>query len=157
MRVASYTLHSPSPLFATVDNNSIQGLVIKADKLAEELANRRRYITIDTTRNIMSFDPRFLVFEFTYNLILRESQVFLLIKCMKHLVMIWRCARVFMCKMVQAPLVLRCISRSQIPIPQWLGATIYVRLKSCCALRYRCRWCKALCAACRTTRAAATR
>lgn len=96
MRVASYTLHSPSPLFATVDNNSIQGLVIKADKLAEELANRRRYITIDTTRNIMSFDPRFLVFEFTYNLILRESQVFLLIKCMKHLVMIWRCARVFM-------------------------------------------------------------
>lgn len=28
----------------------------------------------------MSFDPRFLVFEFTYNLILRESQVFLSIE-----------------------------------------------------------------------------
>ena len=59
------------------DQNTIQGIAIKADKLAEELANSRHYITVDANRGIMYFDPRFLVFEFTYNLILRESQVWL--------------------------------------------------------------------------------
>jgi hypothetical protein len=49
--------------------------VIKADKLAEELANRRHYITVDAPKGVMHFDPRFLVFEFTYNMLLRESQV----------------------------------------------------------------------------------
>lgn len=65
----------------TEDRNTIQGIVIKAGKLAEELAMRRHYVTVDTARGVMAFDPRFLVFEFTYNLILRESQVRNVICC----------------------------------------------------------------------------
>jgi hypothetical protein len=62
-------------VFVAADRNIVQDIVIKADKLAEELANRRHYISVDAAKGVMHFDPRFLVFEFTYNMLLRESQV----------------------------------------------------------------------------------
>ena len=45
--------------------------------LAKMLATKRYYIRDDSGCNqpIISFDPRYLVFEFTWNIVLRKAQV----------------------------------------------------------------------------------
>ena len=49
--------------------------------MAQLVSTRRHYMHVEESNegdqvvSKVSFDPRFLVFEFTYNLILRESQV----------------------------------------------------------------------------------
>ena len=55
-----------------------QSLILKSSTLAAQLAMKRYYIRPDNPGQsppVLSFDPRFLVFEFTENLMLRESQV----------------------------------------------------------------------------------
>ena len=47
----------------------VAGLVQKADALAASLDTRRHFV------DSKSFDPRFLVFEFTWNILLRKNQV----------------------------------------------------------------------------------
>jgi hypothetical protein len=52
-------------------------IALKAEKLAAALIARRHFSFLDdkTAPKRVAFDPRFLVFEFTYNLVLRHSQV----------------------------------------------------------------------------------
>ncbi len=87
-----------------------RGLALHASTLADQLAMKRQYIKVETiaapgpstptagapgtptgaasaaspkggaTRSVLVYDPRFLMFEFTYNLVLRESQVILVKK-----------------------------------------------------------------------------
>jgi len=67
-------LHAPtrsSPPDAAVVNT----LSLKAEKLAQALTARRYFCETDSSGQRIVFDPRFLMFEFTYNLLLRESQV----------------------------------------------------------------------------------
>ena len=55
-----------------------QALILKSSTLAAQLAMKRYYIRPENPGQsppLLSFDPRFLVFEFTENLMLRESQV----------------------------------------------------------------------------------
>ena len=49
---------------------------LKCEALSELLATRRGYTTIDPTKeNSAAYDPRFLLFEFTSNVILRNAQI----------------------------------------------------------------------------------
>eukprot|EP01012_Entosiphon_sulcatum_P009332 TRINITY_DN1521_c0_g2_i1.p1 TRINITY_DN1521_c0_g2~~TRINITY_DN1521_c0_g2_i1.p1 ORF type:complete len:4962 (-),score=1074.52 TRINITY_DN1521_c0_g2_i1:73-14958(-) len=50
---------------------TVAGLVQKADALAQFLLNARHFVDSAT----LTFDPRFLVFEFTWNIMLRKEQV----------------------------------------------------------------------------------
>ena len=52
-------------------------LVLQGERLATSLTAERHYIHLDDPHNPTKgiFDPRFLVFEFTHNLLLRPSQV----------------------------------------------------------------------------------
>jgi hypothetical protein len=57
-----------------------QDIMLKTDQLAALLTTQRHYLQIDpatehSTTQAYTYDPRFLVFEFTYALILRKSQV----------------------------------------------------------------------------------
>ena len=52
-----------------------QGLLLKVGELAVGLAATRHYITRDPADGSLAYDPRFLVFEFACNLLLREPQV----------------------------------------------------------------------------------
>lgn len=55
---------------------TVQTIVLKAEKLALGLTAKRHFATpADANYSKITFDPRFLVFEFTYNLLLRKSQV----------------------------------------------------------------------------------
>lgn len=53
----------------------VQSLKLQASLLASNLSMRRHYaFSTSDSESQFSFDPRFLVFEFTYNLLLRQSQ-----------------------------------------------------------------------------------
>ena len=55
-----------------------QEIGLQASKVAADLTSERHFMRI--TPNVVEFDPRFLVFEFTYSLMLRKSQVTLVNK-----------------------------------------------------------------------------
>jgi hypothetical protein len=46
----------------------------KADNVASLLVTRRVYFDLDSTKKEVTYDPRFLLFEFTWNLVLRQRQ-----------------------------------------------------------------------------------
>ncbi len=66
---------------STENSTIIQELELKCDLLATNLAAKRTFIRPSTTNSTDTpsgvFDPRFLVFEFIHNIMLRESQVIL--------------------------------------------------------------------------------
>ena len=55
----------------------IQSLKLQTDKLATNLATKRHYVRRETASGaeVLQYDPRFLVFEFTYGLMFRQQQV----------------------------------------------------------------------------------
>mmetsp|Transcript_14755 Transcript_14755/g.40767 ORF Transcript_14755/g.40767 Transcript_14755/m.40767 type:complete len:3812 (+) Transcript_14755:277-11712(+) len=55
---------------------------LQSTKVAGDVANERHFMTFTEDNNYIMFDPRFLVFEFTYSLMLRKSQVLLVNKLM---------------------------------------------------------------------------
>ena len=58
---------------------------LQASKVATDVANERHYMSLTADSNYIEFDPRYLVFEFTYSLMLRKSQVILVNKLMNAL------------------------------------------------------------------------
>ena len=56
---------------------------LQASKTAEDLTAQRHYMTM--TASTILFDPRYLVFEYTYSMMLRKSQVILVNKFMDSL------------------------------------------------------------------------
>ena len=67
------------------DDTSLQRTIsIKAEKLAQQLMMKRYFVSTDEALSKIIFDPRFLVFEFTYNLMLRQSQIELIATIMKQ-------------------------------------------------------------------------
>lgn len=69
------------------DRNRInQEIYLQASKVATDITNERHFMKIDPSNpNFIEFDPRFLVFEFTYSLMLRKSQVILVNKFLTSL------------------------------------------------------------------------
>ena len=63
--------------------NLCQEISLQASKTAEDLTCQRHYMTMSATS--IKFDPRYLVFEYTYSLMLRKSQVILVNKFMDSL------------------------------------------------------------------------
>ncbi len=62
----------PEPKRASLFN----AVSLKSSSLAELLATRRGYTSVDKTGGMKaSYDPRFLLFEFTSNIILRDAQI----------------------------------------------------------------------------------
>ena len=59
------------------------GLILKGESLARQLSTKRTYI--DKVGEELIYDPRFLVFEFTWNIVLREKQVILVREFMSSL------------------------------------------------------------------------
>lgn len=53
---------------------------LQASKVAEDVATDRHFMQLTPDGNYFVFDPRYLVFEFTYSLMLRKSQVLLVNK-----------------------------------------------------------------------------
>lgn len=53
---------------------------LQSSKVAGDIANERHFMTATPDGNFIEFDPRYLVFEFTYSLMLRKSQVILVNK-----------------------------------------------------------------------------
>ena len=67
------------------DDTSLERtILIKAEKLAQQLVMKRYYVKPDDAATKIVFDPRFLVFEFTYNLMLRQSQIELIETIMRE-------------------------------------------------------------------------
>lgn len=63
-----------------------QEIKLQASKVAEDITCERHYMKMNPSNpNAIEFDPRFLVFEFTYSLLLRKSQVILVHKFMEQL------------------------------------------------------------------------
>jgi hypothetical protein len=63
-----------------------QEIKLQASKVALDIANERHYMKMNAANpNFIEFDPRYLVFEFTYSLMLRKSQVILVNKLMDSL------------------------------------------------------------------------
>ena len=60
-----------------------QGITLEASMLAQNLTARRFFISKHQESKSVVYDPRFLVAEFIYNLMLRQSQVELVLKFMK--------------------------------------------------------------------------
>jgi hypothetical protein len=59
---------------------------LQASKVSEDIATERHFMQLTPDGNFFVFDPRYLVFEFTYSLMLRKSQVILVDK-VRRLVM----------------------------------------------------------------------
>lgn len=57
-----------------------QEIKLQASKVASDVANERHFMKLSADSNFIEFDPRYLVFEFTYSLMLRKSQVILVNK-----------------------------------------------------------------------------
>jgi hypothetical protein len=56
---------------------------LQASKVALDITNERHFMKVNPSNpNFIEFDPRYLVFEFTYSLMLRKSQVILVNKFM---------------------------------------------------------------------------
>jgi hypothetical protein len=54
----------------------IKAISLKSSSLAELLCTRRGYPTVESGESLtVSYDPRFLLFEFTANMMLRDSQI----------------------------------------------------------------------------------
>jgi len=63
-----------------------QEIKLQASKVAGDVTSERHYMKMNPSNpNFIEFDPRFLVFEFTYSLLLRKSQVILVHKFMNAL------------------------------------------------------------------------
>lgn len=62
-----------------------QEIKLQASKVAADVANERHFMKPTADSNYIEFDPRYLVFEFTYSLMLRKSQVILVNKFMDAL------------------------------------------------------------------------
>jgi len=61
----------------------VQEIKLQSSKVATDIANERHYMRMNSANpNFIEFDPRYLVFEFTYSLMLRKSQVILVNKLM---------------------------------------------------------------------------
>ena len=60
-----------------------QEISLQSSKIATDLTTERHFMTVSPTA--VTFDPRFLVFEFTYGLMLRKSQVILVNKFLHSL------------------------------------------------------------------------
>ena len=60
-----------------------QEISLQAAKIATDLTSERTYMKMDSSS--IRFDPRYLVFEFTYSIMLRKSQVILVNKFMQAL------------------------------------------------------------------------
>ena len=55
-----------------------QEIQLQSQKVATDITNERHFMKVNATNsNFIEFDPRFLVFEFTYSILLRRSQVIL--------------------------------------------------------------------------------
>jgi Protein of unknown function (DUF3638)/Protein of unknown function (DUF3645) len=64
----------------------VQEIKLQASTVALDIANERHYMKTNAQNpNFIEFDPRFLVFEFTYSIMLRKSQVILVNKLMNSL------------------------------------------------------------------------
>ena len=61
-----------------VQRRLCQEIGLQSSKVATDLTCERHFMTV--TQNAVQFDPRFLVFEFTYSMMLRKSQVILVNK-----------------------------------------------------------------------------
>jgi len=57
-----------------------QEIKLQSSKVAADISNGRHYMKLSVDKNFIEFDPRYLVFEFTYSLMLRKSQVILVNK-----------------------------------------------------------------------------
>lgn len=53
---------------------------LQASKVSEDVTTERHFMQLTPDGNYFVFDPRYLVFEFTYSLMLRKSQVVLVDK-----------------------------------------------------------------------------
>jgi hypothetical protein len=63
-----------------------QEIKLQASKVATDITNERHFMTTNPANpNFIEFDPRYLVFEFTYSLMLRKSQVTLVNKFLESL------------------------------------------------------------------------
>ena len=63
-----------------------QEIKLQASKVALDVTNERHYMRMNPANpNYIEFDPRYLVFEFTYSLMLRKSQVILVNKLIDSL------------------------------------------------------------------------
>ena len=64
-----------------------QEIKLQSLKVATDISTERHYMKMSSTNpNFIEFDPRYLVFEFTYSLMLRKSQVILVNKFLDSLV-----------------------------------------------------------------------
>ena len=78
------SIAAANPALDLSDDTSLERTIcIKAEKLAQQLMMKRYFVHTDDGRTKITFDPRFLVFEFTYNLMLRRSQIELVGTIMK--------------------------------------------------------------------------
>lgn len=67
-------------------NRLCQEIKLQAAKVATDITSERHFMKSDDANpNFITFDPRFLVFEFTYSILLRKSQVILVNKFMDAL------------------------------------------------------------------------
>lgn len=67
----------------TIQRCLCQEISLQASKTAEDLTCERHYMSLNSST--ITFDPRYLVFQFTYSLMLRKSQVILVNKFMDSL------------------------------------------------------------------------
>ena len=58
---------------------------LQSSKVATDVTNERHFMKFTADGNYVEFDPRYLVFEFTYSLMLRKSQVILVNKLIASL------------------------------------------------------------------------
>ena len=63
-----------------------QEIKLQSQKVATDITNERHFMKVNASNpNFIEFDPRFLVFEFTYSILLRKSQVILVNKFLESL------------------------------------------------------------------------
>ena len=62
-----------------------QEIILLSSTIANDLTSERHYMSFDPNAGKIRFDPRFLVFEFTYSIMLRKSQVILVNRFMDAL------------------------------------------------------------------------
>jgi Protein of unknown function (DUF3638)/Protein of unknown function (DUF3645) len=67
-------------------SRTCQEIELQAAKVATDITTDRHFMKMDSANpKVISFDPRYLVFEFTYSIMLRKSQVILVNKFMETL------------------------------------------------------------------------
>ena len=68
-----------------VQSRICKEIKLQSAKVATDIANERHFMNVTSDGNYIEFDPRYLVFEFTYSIMLRKSQVILVNKLMNSL------------------------------------------------------------------------